>query len=180
MFLPIRTHLFLVLLAFSYVSNCQVATDLTRITNVQDSYPVISPDGRYVMFQSNRTGNSEIFVTTITGDSLKQLTINAADDSSPIWSPDGNQIVFSSDRDGNPEIYIMQSDGRGQTRLTRFEGDDNHPHWSPDGKKIIFNSARTTADIKLPWGQQVHEIFIMNADGSDVKQVNKKLYNYIV
>ena len=57
-------------------------------------------------------------------------------------------------------------------QLTTFPGDDSHPNWSPDGKKIIYNSAQNTPDYHIPWGQQYVEIFTMNMDGSDKKQIS--------
>ncbi len=143
-----------------------------RITNVIDSYPMLSPDGKKICFQSNRTGDSEIFVMNADGSNLQQLTNTAGFDGGPAWSPDGKKIVFPSERDGDPEIYIMDADGSNQERLTNTPGDDSHPHWYPDGSRIIFNSARTSPDLKAPWGKQWHEVFSMKIDGSDVKQIS--------
>lgn len=136
-----------------------------------DSYPMSSPDGTKICFQSNRTGDWEIYVMNTDGSNIRQLTHAAGFDGGPVWSPDGKKIVFPSERDGDPEIYIMNMDGSNQKRLTNTPGDDSHPHWYPDGSRIIFNSARTTADLKAPWGKQWHELFSMNMDGSDIKQI---------
>jgi len=144
-----------------------------RLTNIKDAYPVFSPDMKKLVFQSNRSGSWEIYVSDpdgITG--LTQLTKNNVADNTPKWSPDGTKIVFATERDnGDSEIYVMNADGSDQRRLTSQPGDDAHPSWSPDGKRIIFNSARTTPDLKADWSQQFHELFSMNADGSDPKQI---------
>ncbi|RYG40495.1 MAG: hypothetical protein EOO01_27200, partial [Chitinophagaceae bacterium] len=142
-----------------------------RITNVIDSYPMLSPDGQKICFQSNRTGDVEIFVMNLDGSNLRQLTHTPGYDGGPKWSPDGKKIVFPSERDQDPEIYIMDADGQNQKRLTNTPGDDSHPHWYPDGSKIIFNSARATPDLKVPWGKQWHELFSMDMDGTDVQQL---------
>ena len=146
--------------------------NVKRITNLQDSYPVISPDGNKIVFQSNRNGNWQVYVSTRNGRNVTQLTHTDSVNTNPIWSPDGKQICFVSTRDGNTEVYTMNADGSSQKRLTNFPGDDSHPHWSPDGKRIIFNSARTTPDISIPWINQVHEIFVMDADGSNSRQIS--------
>ena len=147
------------------------ANAVKRITNVIDSYPNPSPDGTRIAFQSNRTGDWEIYVMNVDGSNLQQLTHSAGFDGAPIWSPDGNRIVFPSERDGDPEIYIMRANGADQSRLTNTPGDDSHPHWFPDGSRIIFNSARTSPDLKAPWGKQYHEIHTMKTDGSDVRRI---------
>jgi TolB protein len=143
-----------------------------RVTNVQDAYPMLAPDGSRILFESNRTGNWEIYTMKPDGTDLVRLTTNLAPDVTPIWSPDGKRIVFASERDaGDSEIYVMNADGSGQRRLTRQPGDDSHPHWSPDGARIVFNSARSTPDLSVDWSKQHIEIFTMAADGSDVRQL---------
>jgi TolB protein len=147
---------------------------LKKITGVTDSYPALSPDGKKIAFQSNRTGNQQIHVMDINGRNMKQLTFDDKhENSTPVWSPDGKRIVFASERDGDSEVYIMNADGSDQKRLTNQKGDDAHPNFSPDGRKIVFNSARNTPDLTVIWSRQVHEIFMMNLDGSDVKQVSR-------
>jgi TolB protein len=148
-----------------------VVEKLKRLTNVIDSYPMPSPNGKKVAFQSNRTGDWEIFVMNLDGSDIRQLTHSSGFDGGPIWSPDGKKIVFPSERDHDPEIYIMDFDGANQKRLTNIPGDDSHPHWFPDGTRIIFNSPRTSPDMTAPWGKQWHEIFSMNVDGSGLKQI---------
>lgn len=168
---------FIIILALTFVTMiCYSQVSLSakgckRITNVIDSYPMPSPDGSKIVFQSNRTGDWEIYTINEDGSNLQQLTHSKGFDGGPVWSPDGEKIVFPSDRDNDPEIYIMDADGSNQKRLTKTLGDDSHPHWFPDGTKIIFNSARTSADLNANWGKQWHEIFSMNTDGSDVKQI---------
>ena len=97
----------------------------TRLTNhpSQDSEPEFSPDGKHIVFTSNRDGNREIYRINTNGDDLVNLTKNDADDWSPRYYPNGYKIVFQSLRDGpsNWEIYMMGADGSRPTNLT------NHP-----------------------------------------------------
>jgi TolB protein len=145
-----------------------------RITNVKDAYPMPSPDGSRVLFQSDRTGDWEIYTMKPDGTDRVRLTNVAGADVTPIWSPDGRRIVFASEReDPDSDIYVMNADGSGQRRLTRQPGDDSHPHWSPDGSRIVFNSARATPDLSADWSKQHIEIFTMAVDGSDVRQVTR-------
>ena len=77
------------------------------------------------------------------------------------------KIVFCHFQEGNWrnwEIYTMDSDGNNQTRLTFNESNDFSPTWSPDGQQIAFDSNR---DVK----KGKREVYVMDADGSNVKQV---------
>lgn len=141
-----------------------------RLTSVINSYPSPSPDGLRVLFQSNRTGRYEIYVVNADGSGVVQLTDRPGDNVTPVWSPDGSRIAYAGSPGGNSDIYVMTADGREWKRLTDDPGDDSHPHWSANGRRIIFNSARTTQDPDADWSSQWHEIFSMNADGTDLHQ----------
>ena len=77
----------------------------------EDDMAVLSPNGEYLAFYSDRDGDYEIFSMKIDGTEVRQLTSNPAGDFDPIWSPDGKQIVFSSDRYLDEEMFVMNSDG---------------------------------------------------------------------
>lgn len=144
------------------------AARVVKLTNIETSYPNWSPDGRRIVYQSNRTGNSEIYVMNADGSGVIRLTDDPATDENPSWSPDGSLIAFRSYRDGNAEIYIMAPDGTGVRNLTRHAADDIHPYWSPDGSRILFNSNRS-----LVSGKPVPMIFSMRRDGTDVTQISR-------
>ena len=116
-----------------------------------------------IAFDSNRSGNYDIYVMKGDGTDAKDLTSTSpADDTYPSWSPDGTKLAFVSHRDGNDEIYVMNQDGSSITRLTNNAAVDTQPSWSPDGTKIIFVSYRD--------GNQA-DIFTMAANGTDVRNV---------
>jgi TolB protein len=115
-----------------------------------------SPNGRTIVFVSNRGGNRDIYVMNADGSGLQRLTRNPKSDDDPVWSPDGRTIAFVSRRDGNPEVYVMNADGSEQRNLTRNPGRDRAPAWSPGGRTIAFHSNR----------DRNSEIYLMNADGS--------------
>jgi TolB protein len=85
------------------------------------------------------------------------------------------KIAFVSDRDGgDDDIWTMNPDGSDPVNLTPgAAGSDGAPNWSADGRKIVFASNRETPDNPTPPGfpGPDHEIFVMNADGSDVTQI---------
>jgi Tol biopolymer transport system component len=88
-----------------------------------------------VAFQSDETGNFDIWIADRDGTNLVNLTNHAARDQEPAWSFDGTRIAFTSDRNGDFEIFVMNADGTGVSG-TGVLG--NEPNWSPDGK-IYFN-----------------------------------------
>ena len=132
-------------------------TQLTRNT-ADDKYPAWSPDGSRIAFQSDRDGNSEIYVMNADGTNVVKLTSNTAEDWTPAWSPDGCKIAFASDRDSECGIYVMDTDGTNVIPLTSHTALDCNPKWSPDGSKITFQSDRDGNS----------EIYVMNADGTNV------------
>jgi TolB protein len=161
----------LVIAGFSVSSSQIKIVGQKKLTNIENSYPYWSPDGSKIVFSSNRDGDDEIYVMNADGSHQVRLTNHTQNDGGPRWSPDGSKIVFVSERDGNAEIYVMNADGSSQRRLTRSPADDSHPNWSPDGSRIIFNSNKDTPDPKLDWWEQYHNIYTMNLDGGDLRQI---------
>ncbi len=83
---------------------------------------------------------------------------------------ENGKIAFSTFRDGDNEIYTIEPDATGLTRITQTPGHDLEPAWSPNGRKIAFQSSRAATD---PTCQSTpfpcdFDIYVMNADGSDV------------
>ena len=73
----------------------QAATDsVVAVTAVEDAYGHWSPDGRRIVFQSNRTGQWDIFVIDADGSTLRRLTDHPAHDRTPVWSPDGRLVAY--------------------------------------------------------------------------------------
>ena len=148
------------------------------VTAVRDSYPDISPDGRTLMFQSNRSGRQAIWLADLKVSDARLLFDGAkvgTDPATPRWSPDGKRIAFAMRPAGSAdpeesEIYVMNADGSDVRRLTNSWGDDSHPHWTADSKRIFFNSPRATPDRKAEWSRQWIDIYSMAADGSDVRR----------
>ncbi len=143
---------------------------LYRITDnpADDRAPAWSPDGKYLLFHSNRDGNYEIYATSFPyGRDLYRLTNNPADDMYPSWSPDYRYIAFQSNREGGKaQVYETTFPyGASTYRLGRFSrANDTTPSFSPDGLFVAFASDRGGNN----------DIFITDADyGASVYQVTR-------
>ena len=91
-----------------------------------DAMPDFSPDGRRIVFTSNRDRQGEIYVMNRNGSGQRRLTTRPGDDFLPRFSPDGTQIAFVS-LPGT--IVVMNADGTGARRLTAGTDVD----WKPVG-----------------------------------------------
>lgn len=142
---------------------------LTRLTDdyYEDRDPDWSPDGKWLVFSSDRTetgeeGYTNLFLYDVTTSTISYLTFGRCSDTHPTWSADGNRIVFSSDRDGVPNIWIVErktseSDSNGRDfyfslyqtnmtkqtavlkQVTRFATAALYPCWT-DSLSILFTA----------------------------------------
>ena len=113
------------------------ATRITTGNEVTEDVDV-SPDGRWLVFDSDRGGNPDLYVMPAAGGEARQITTDPAGDFSGDWSPDGRRIVFHSLRGGNRNIYTVDADGTNLHQWTSGPGQRLDPDWAPDGKTIVF------------------------------------------
>ncbi|MGC1449406.1 MAG: winged helix-turn-helix domain-containing protein [Candidatus Sulfotelmatobacter sp.] len=107
----------------------------TRVS-VQPQY---SPDGKYIAFTSNRSGNNEIWMTNSDGTGITNVSkLNNPQTGTPNWSPDGKKIVFDSRHNGHQGVYIVDIADLVPHRLTTNVPEPSQPSWSHDGRWIYF------------------------------------------
>jgi Tol biopolymer transport system component len=109
-----------------------------------DNIPQYSPDGRKLAFQSERSGNFEVWTCDADGTNCQQLTFFQGPlGGTPRWSPDGRWIALDSRPEGTAQIYVIPSDGGKPRRMTSGDAQNQVPSWSHDGRWIYFESDRS-------------------------------------
>ncbi len=109
----------------------------------QDSAPSLSPDGRSLSFQSLRSGSQEIWVASVDGSALRQLTFAGGPvTGSPAWSHGGDRILFDSRPDGHSHIFGVAAAGGKPVQLTFGDANDIVPRWSHDDRVVYYRSNR--------------------------------------
>jgi Tol biopolymer transport system component len=108
-----------------------------------DCNPQYSPDGKYIAYQSTRSGDAEIWIAKSDGSSSRQVTRMHAEISGfPRWSPDGKYIVFHSRLNGYGNLFVINVETGSYRKLTTGATNDTAATWSHDGKWIYFESER--------------------------------------
>ncbi len=135
------------------------AFNLSQSPKSEDRYPACSPDGKKVVFTSNRaTGQTyDLYLVNQNGQKLKQLTSLPTGSVAywASWTTDGNYIYFNEG--GTGAVYRIRPDGIGFQKVA----DGRDGNISPDGKKIVYTQK----------GSKGFGVWVMNADGSNPQQI---------
>jgi len=132
-----------------------------------DTNPSWSPDGERIVFVSTRSGQIDMFITSLQGEILERPVMGRGDEKHPSWSPDGGRIAFASNQSGNWDIYTIELAGGAVARITNDPATDVSPAWSPDGRSIIFCSTRSGGP----------EIWAKDLATGEVRQVSRNSSN---
>jgi eukaryotic-like serine/threonine-protein kinase len=107
---------------------------LTTIDTRIDRYPAVTPDGRYIIFVSTRTGNSHIYRYDLASGEQKQLT-NGLSEEFPEVSADGKWVIYASTESIKHTLWKVPIDGGEPAQLT--DKLSTWPDLSPNGQKIV-------------------------------------------
>ena len=133
----------------------KAATDLRQHTTPSegsDFDPDIDPSGKKLVYASTRhSPNSHLYIKSITGATITQITDGPVNDTQPEFGPDGKRIAFASDRAGNWDIWLVDANGRNPTQITYSPMPELHPSWSPDGKRLTYCRINTREDRGELW-----------------------------
>jgi TolB protein len=126
------------------IDNLYLATSSGEVRKItdnrrKDSSPMVSPDGRYIVFTSERVGWWKIWKLDLKDHSFSQLTHASSAEYAPCWSPSGGRIAFVSSRDGDADIYVMNNDGSDLRNISNNGGNDSQPFWHSNNR-IYYSS----------------------------------------
>jgi len=107
--------------------------------------PRFSPDGKFVAFDAQINGNSDIFIISAGGGAARRLTLDASREILPAWSADGQWIYFNSNRGGGPNIWKMPATGGELIQITRQGGFESFA--APDGRTIFFTKSQNSVGL---------------------------------
>jgi Tol biopolymer transport system component len=125
-----------------------VQSVMLRVTRAKlpqkDIYAVWSSENDTVYFQSNRSGNWDIWSVPAKGGTAPvQVTDWPSREECPSVSPDGKMLAFRSDKDGNPDIWVIELATGELQQVTSGPGIEAWPVWSTDGQSVYFASKRS-------------------------------------
>ena len=142
-------------------------TDYRQITNVEahNYYPVFSPLGGSIVYASNQNGGYfDLFLFVFNGSRLLRLTENIGNVISPSFSPDGGTILFANRAaEGPTSLWTVENTGENPKLLYAGPNTIVSADWSPDGNTVAFAMAVDQPDA--------YEIFLMDVDGTNVRQI---------
>jgi TolB protein len=168
-------------------------TDLKKITNNPryDAEPVVSSDGRLIVFGSQREGNFDVYIMNADGSNVRRLTDRYGYNGGPWFSPDGKKIVWRAwypqtaaekarwkdSMENNYilacplDLWVMDVDGSNKKMILHNGATNFAPSWHPDGKRIIFASNMDDwhSDIKQ-YGHNF-ELYLINLDGTALTRI---------
>ncbi len=138
-----------------------------------------SPDSKKLVFSAKASDNDAMLIVDVLTGAIEQYTWNDLEGVfGGSWSPDGRKIVFSGIYHGQSDIYVFDLDKKQKFKLTDDIFSDTRPVYSRDGKKIAFSSDRRDylgAPEKgfkmVNYDYKQMDIYVMNADGSDMERV---------
>lgn len=161
--------------------------NLRRLTNNNffDAEASVSPDGKEIVFTSNRSGDLDIYIMNMDGTNVRRLTHSFGYDGGAIFSKDGKQILYRAYhptlnkerqqytqllkkgyfRPAALELFIMDRNGSNRRRITDLKAASFTPYLFPNNQRVIFSS--NLADPR----RKIFDLFAVNTSGGFLEKL---------
>ena len=168
----------LILLLSTLISNSEIYSQIrlvneSNLTNnsFDDRYASYSPDGKIIVFESNRDGSWQIYLMDSNGSNQERLTTQNGNNRRPCWHPAREMILFESDRNGKVDLYTIDIENLQVDQLTSInKGEPIFADYSPDGSTIA---------VSIRESETKSNIVLMNNNGKIIKKLtNENLRSY--
>jgi TolB protein len=156
-----------------------------------DAEATISPNGKKIVFTSERDGDLELYSMDIDGKNIRRLTNEVGYDGGAFYSPDSKMIVYRGSHPTSPElikrdkellaqhlivpltfeVWVMNADGTGRRQVTTLNAASFAPFFTPDGKRIIFCTNYFDPDRSNRRKQPNFDLAVINIDGSGLERI---------
>jgi len=160
--------------------------NLKRWTNNEfyDAEATVSPDGKKIVYTSNKSGDLEIYVMDVDGTNEVQITTELGYDGGAFFSPDSKQLIWRASRPKTDmekleykelmaqqlvaptsmELFVGNIDGTNQRQITNLGGANWAPFFHPSGEKLVFSSNYKTKSFPF-------NLYMINLDGTGLQQI---------
>ncbi len=162
---------------------------IKKLTNTPgyDAEATVSPDGKKIIFTSERDGDLELYSMDTNGKNVKRLTHEIGYDGGAFYSPDSKWLVYRASHPTKPEdikkyqdllaqhlivpttfeVWVMKADGSGKRQVTNLNAASFAPYFTPDGKRIIFCTNYFASDPH----KRNFDLAMINVDGTGLERV---------
>lgn len=158
-------------IAFTYGGDIWLSNingeQVKRITSTAavESNPHFSPDGKWIAFTSNRSGNNAVYIVSTNGGTPKRLTWHPSASFARGWTPDGKRVLYASSRESAPTSYnrlwTVSTEGGPSTRITGQWGFSGS--YAPNGRQIAIDKmSRWDSEWQAYRGGQNTPLIILN------------------
>jgi TolB protein len=164
-------------------------TGMRRLTDTEgyDAEATVSPDGKKIVFTSERDGDLDLYSMDTDGKNVKRLTDELGYDGGAFFSPDSKQIVYRASHPKTEaeikrykdlldqhlivpttfELWVMNADGTNKRQVTKLNTASFAPFFTPDGKRIIFCTNYFASDPR----KRNFDLAVINVDGTGLERI---------
>jgi tricorn protease len=139
--------------------------NLTESSGSRDAFPTWSPDGKWIAYVSDKSGDDEIYLVDQMGkEPEKRLTDTGHFKEGLLWAPKSDRLLYSTEAN---ELFMLDIDGGKPVLVTKNEHNDITSYdWSPDGRWVAYDFARRS---------RTRDIFIYDTKEKEHHQVTQNL-----